>query len=50
MKLKNINERSSNRKLKMIINESQMRMLAKHVILEEEAKRLRPTHLVKVIK
>jgi hypothetical protein len=50
MKLKNINERSSNRKLKMIITESQMRKLAKHVILEEEVKRLSPTHLVKVIK
>ena len=50
MKLKKNNERSSNRKLKMIITESQMRMLANHVILEEEAKRLRPTHLIKVIK
>ena len=47
MKLKTLVQDNPNRKLTIIINEAQFRALAENVLLLQEQKQIKNTHLIK---
>ena len=49
MKLRTLVQDSPNRKLKMIISETQFRALANNVLTLQEEKQIKKTHLIKTI-